>query len=322
MRSGSRAVVDGDRAGRLPPAPVLERLANVGGLDPRSLERLAALLVDASARGLLGKAIDRQLAHAVGFVQLLRSLGTLEPAGAISPPPVAGPGERSRSSVGGDVGDDADGAGLLGVPNVIRGPWVVDVGSGAGLPGLVVAIAHEAPAVVLVESRRKAVQFVRVALRALELEERCMVVAARAEQLGRMPRWRERCTVVTARAVARPAVVAELIAGLLAPGGMAIVSEPPASSEQRSGRGAAPDHVPTGVGRTRAIAGRVGRRGRPADRWPSNELASLGLRLVGIHDVSVGIGNMHATLAQLEKVGSCPDHIPRGAAALARRPRW
>lgn len=60
-----------------------------------------------------------------------------------------------------------------------RGDWI-DVGAGAGLPGMVVAILSDR-AVVLVEPRAKRAEFLRQAADALQLTKRVTVIASRVE---------------------------------------------------------------------------------------------------------------------------------------------
>ncbi|WP_084582444.1 16S rRNA (guanine(527)-N(7))-methyltransferase RsmG [Sphingomonas azotifigens] len=77
-----------------------------------------------------------------------------------------------------------------------EGVWL-DVGSGAGLPGLVVALLTDRP-VVLVEPRAKRVRFLRDAANALGIAERVTVVGSRVESY----RPAQPVAVVSARAVA------------------------------------------------------------------------------------------------------------------------
>jgi 16S rRNA (guanine527-N7)-methyltransferase len=77
-----------------------------------------------------------------------------------------------------------------------RGAWV-DVGSGAGLPGLVVAILLDRP-VVLVEPRAKRVAFLRSAAVELGVERRVTVQPSKIESYHPI----NRAAVVSARAVA------------------------------------------------------------------------------------------------------------------------
>ena len=73
--------------------------------------------------------------------------------------------------------------------------WV-DIGSGAGLPGIVVACLVLGP-VTLVEPRRLRVEFLRSVIESLGLEERVSIVLGRAESLAGS------FGVISARAVAR-----------------------------------------------------------------------------------------------------------------------
>lgn len=77
-----------------------------------------------------------------------------------------------------------------------RGAWL-DVGSGAGLPGIVVALLIDRP-VVLVEPRAKRVDFLRRAAAALGLGEQIVVQGSRVETY----RPSSPASVVSARAVA------------------------------------------------------------------------------------------------------------------------
>ncbi|GAA4962554.1 16S rRNA (guanine(527)-N(7))-methyltransferase RsmG [Kineococcus glutinatus] len=75
---------------------------------------------------------------------------------------------------------------------------VVDIGSGAGLPGIPLALARPDLRVTLVEPLERRYHFLREAVAALDLADRCHVVRARAEELaGELA-----APVVTARAVA------------------------------------------------------------------------------------------------------------------------
>ncbi|WP_246277985.1 16S rRNA (guanine(527)-N(7))-methyltransferase RsmG [Phytohabitans rumicis] len=75
---------------------------------------------------------------------------------------------------------------------------VVDVGSGAGLPGIVLAVARPDLTVTLVEPLARRTAFLAEVVTALDLERTVTVVRARAEEcVGRSP-----ADIVTARAVA------------------------------------------------------------------------------------------------------------------------
>ena len=101
----------------------------------------------------------------------------------------------------------------LEVPAVGEAARIVDLGSGAGLPGLVLAIARPEAEVVLVESVGKKCAWLERTVTALGLEN-VRVVCARAEELEEEP-----FDVVTARALASLSVLCEYAAPLLREGG-------------------------------------------------------------------------------------------------------
>ncbi len=86
---------------------------------------------------------------------------------------------------------------------------LLDVGSGAGMPGLAWALLWPRATVSLLETRSRRVEFLRQTARQLGLE-RLEVLHGRAEELAREPRLRERFDLVTARALAPLPVLAEL----------------------------------------------------------------------------------------------------------------
>lgn len=98
---------------------------------------------------------------------------------------------------------------------------VLDLGSGAGIPGIPVAVMRPDARVVLVEAARRKAAFLELAVRDLGLAN-AVVLNARAEQLGRDPDHRERYDAVTARALAPLRVLVEYALPLLRVGGVAI----------------------------------------------------------------------------------------------------
>lgn len=90
---------------------------------------------------------------------------------------------------------------------------VLDVGSGGGLPGVVLALARPDLRLTLVDSMQRRADFLAEVVAALGLGGRVEVVRGRAEEL------RRREDVVTARAVADPQRLAQWSKRLLAPRG-------------------------------------------------------------------------------------------------------
>lgn len=113
----------------------------------------------------------------------------------------------------------ADGLDVL--PALPAAGAIADLGSGAGIPGILIALLRPRARVVLVEASRKKAGFLGIAVRELGLAN-TEVACARAEQLGRDPAHRNRYDAVTARAVADLRVLAEYALPLLRVGGIAV----------------------------------------------------------------------------------------------------
>jgi 16S rRNA (guanine527-N7)-methyltransferase len=96
---------------------------------------------------------------------------------------------------------------------------LVDLGSGAGFPGLPLKLLCPELELLLVDSVGKKTAFLTAMVARLGLTG-VRVFTGRAEELGRDPRERERHAVVTARAVADLRVLAEYGLPLLRPGGL------------------------------------------------------------------------------------------------------
>ncbi len=157
----------------------------------------------------------------------------------------------------------------------------VDLGSGGGVPGIVLAIARPAVSWMLVDSVGKKAAFLREAAIALDLDA-VTVAAERAESLGRDPRHRERFSLVTARACAPLPVLAELAMPLLATGGTLVAWKGPlvaGDPEVRDGGralallgGGAPEIVPALPGGAEALGNHtfvtVTKAGATPSRYP------------------------------------------------------
>ena len=91
---------------------------------------------------------------------------------------------------------------------------LLDVGTGAGFPGLVLACVLPEAQCTLVEPRQKRVSFLRHLIRTLGLTN-TSVVAERIE--AHAAAWRGRFTHITSRAVAEPSLFLPLVRPLVAP---------------------------------------------------------------------------------------------------------
>lgn len=126
---------------------------------------------------------------------------------------------------------------LLLSPLIPQSASVLDIGSGAGFPGVCLAIARADLVVSCMDSNGKAAQFLRTNFapggRMPFLME---VIEARAEEAAHDPRFRERFDVVTGRAVAPLPIQLELSAAFARVGGLVIPMRTPADREAARGR--------------------------------------------------------------------------------------
>jgi 16S rRNA (guanine527-N7)-methyltransferase len=108
---------------------------------------------------------------------------------------------------------------------------LADLGSGGGLPGLVIAVRRPDLMVTLIERRTNRADQLRRSVRTLDLDRRVVVCADDVRAVMR----REAATfdVVTARSFAAPAITANTASVLLRDGGLLIVSEPPTDGGER-----------------------------------------------------------------------------------------
>lgn len=119
---------------------------------------------------------------------------------------------------------------LLAV-DFLPGQAVADIGSGAGFPGIVLAIMKPETNFLLVESNRKRADFLYQTARELALAN-VHVVAARAELLGNSNEHREHYDLVVSRAVAPLPVLLEYCLPLVRIGGTFLAMKGPAAEEE------------------------------------------------------------------------------------------
>ncbi len=171
-----------------------------------------------------------------------------------------------------------------------RGPGepatVLDLGTGGGVPGLILGSCWRASRAVLVDASQRRTEFLIGELADGSGSGPFQVVRGRAEELAREPNLREQFEVVTSRSFGPPAVTAECGSPFLVPGGMMVVSEPPEE---------------------------VGTAG--IERWPHEGLALLGLESLDRVRVDQRYGYQ-----LLRKVGPTPDRYPRRTGIPTKRP--
>ena len=178
----------------------------------------------------------------------------------------------------------ADSLTALEVPGVAEAERIADLGAGAGLPGLVLAIALPDAEVALVESVGKKCAWMEATVEGLGLTN-ARVVCTRVEEWDE---GRGAYDVVTARALGSLAVVCEYAAPLLREGGLLVAWK------------GAVDEV------------------EDADALAAVE--ALGLERDAVLPVQPYAGSERRTLHVFRKVAPTPERYPRRAGMAAKRP--
>ena len=166
----------------------------------------------------------------------------------------------------------------------------LDLGSGGGLPGLVLAGHWPGSRWWLLDAGHRRADFLTTAVDRLGWAGRVTVACGRAEELGRSPELRGQMDIVSSRAFGPPAVTAECGSPFLRLGGHLVVSEPPADQD-----------------------------GTP--RWPIEGLDQLGLEPVEV-DQEAAAEEPDSTphFQALRQRTPCPDRYPRRVGIPAKRP--
>jgi 16S rRNA (guanine527-N7)-methyltransferase len=160
----------------------------------------------------------------------------------------------------------------------------LDLGSGAGVPGLILLALWPAATGVLLDARQRRCSFLEAAVEGLGLSDRVAVACGRAEELARQRDFRGAFDLVVARGFGPPATTAECAVGFLGAGGRLMVSEPPGEADPK--------------------------------RWPAAGLAELGLLGPELRrEGEAGI----ALFTAPEPAGG---RWPRRVGAPGRRPLW
>jgi 16S rRNA (guanine527-N7)-methyltransferase len=114
----------------------------------------------------------------------------------------------------------------------------LDLGSGGGLPGLVL-LDHWRTQGVFVDAMVKRTRFLEEVLSwdGAPIEGAYSVVTGRAEEVARLPHLREQAHLVVCRSFGPPAVTAECATGFIGLDGFLIVSEPPGTPQRWDPKG-------------------------------------------------------------------------------------
>ncbi len=168
-----------------------------------------------------------------------------------------------------------------------EGIKVIDVGTGAGFPGIPVKIACPDAEMTLLDSLQKRIGFLEEVVKQLGLKN-VYCIHSRAEDGGQNPDHREQYDLCVSRAVANLVVLAEYCLPFVKVGGrLAALKGPDAEAELEQAKGA---------------------------------LEKLGGKLVEIRDVSIPYTDLSHKLVFIEKITSTPKQYPRKAGKISKAP--
>ena len=163
---------------------------------------------------------------------------------------------------------------------------IADIGSGAGFPGLVLAVALPAARVDLIESVGRKCDFIRRAIAAAGIAN-ARVINSRSEDLA-SGESREAYGAVTARAVGRLSTLAELASPLLEDCGVLVAWK--------------------------------GKRDADEEAQLENAATALAMRPEEIRHVGPSAGSDNRHLHLIRKSGPTPQNLPRRAGMAKKRP--
>ena len=164
---------------------------------------------------------------------------------------------------------------------------VIDIGTGAGIPGLPLKIMRPDLEVTLVEATGKKVGFLEEVVRELELKD-VQALQGRAEELAREPAHREGYALAVARAVAPLRILAELALPFVRVGGYVAAAK--------------------GSGAAREV------------RESENALAECGGAIDRLVSLDVAGPGPAPTLVLVRKVSPTPERYPRRTGVPRKRP--
>jgi 16S rRNA (guanine527-N7)-methyltransferase len=175
----------------------------------------------------------------------------------------------------------------LEVEELAKADRIADIGSGAGFPGLVLAVALPDSHIDLIESVSRKCEFIQRAIDAAGIAN-ATVLNARSEEIASGDR-RESYDAVTARAVGRLSTLAELASPLLRENGVLVAWK--------------------------------GKRDEDEEQQLERAADQLAMHPDRILDVGTRAGSKHRHLHIARKLAPTPDALPRRPGMAKKRPR-
>lgn len=176
---------------------------------------------------------------------------------------------------------------LLRVVADLKQKSMIDIGTGAGFPGVPLKIMEPALDLTLFDSLNKRIIFLQELCRTLQLKN-IKAVHGRAEEFGIKPEYRQQYDMATARAVARMPVLLEICLPFVKKGGIFIALKGPEMENEI--------------------------------KESSNALKELGGNLIDVQKFTLADGAYTRNLAVIEKIKDTPKKYPRKAGTPQKKP--
>jgi len=173
------------------------------------------------------------------------------------------------------------------IPFMSANASIIDIGTGAGFPGIPVAIKVPNYTIALLDSTRKKINFIDEILTQLTLPN-AKTLIGRAEEIGHHPQHRKTYDVALIRAVGNAAVCAEYTLPLLKQGGLAVIYRGNWTEEE-----------------TKSL---------------QNAVNQLGGIIESIEQFTTPLTNSIRHCLYLRKVVNTPASFPRGAGVATQKP--
>ncbi len=172
--------------------------------------------------------------------------------------------------------------------NVIdfKGKSVIDVGTGAGFPGLPLKIAESSIKLTLLDSLSKRLNFLDEVLRSVNAEAE--LIHSRAEEGGNNEDYRERFDIAVSRAVAPLNILAEYDLPFVKVGGYMIALKGPSAFEEINNA--------------------------------ENAISLLGGKIEKVEETALPDTDLKHTIVVIKKVKATPEKYPRRAKKIERSP--
>jgi 16S rRNA (guanine527-N7)-methyltransferase len=164
---------------------------------------------------------------------------------------------------------------------------LIDVGTGAGFPGLPIAIMKNDINVTLLDSLNKRINFLNTVINKLGLSN-VTTIHSRAEDGGRDVKLREKFDIATSRAVANMSVLSELCLPYVKIGGSFIALKGPAVDQE----------IKDSIGAVKILGG----------------------DLVDISEINIEGTELRHNLVTVKKIKQCPKTYPRKAGSISKNP--